>query len=529
MDSMRWGWTAFGLVLSCSAFACSSSSPGGSTSDAGDSGTLESSVKDAPVLEALPPFDGHFGGDGGDPGTGTLLQPFYGAVIDGVTSDGWVVYSNGGEVPTFYAASLDGGDGGAATSLGLAESYAYAFVVGEVTFLFTNIDVDATYSSPLSIWSSKGGQHLITENSYFQNAAVSSDNQYILYYDNFNSLAETADLYVASSDGSSPKLLQSALPNLMNGGNCQPNFGFAGTTAYVVYCGTPGDGGAANDIVMTFAPPSWAATNNLSGATSLNVGTEPTNTYLSVATASGLLVVPLAGGIPTPIDPTGLGGVFTSDSKNLVYNTSTKTLSRSPIAAPSPSVLVTGAVGGIYGLSPDNSTALVFASASQGLTDLYAASATKTDSGALTTLSSAATATPAGYGILAGDAFTADSAHVLFFTAVQQTTDGELYATLNTGSATGGTVTTLSPISNTAWVTSGTKVVFSDNLVFGASTTLDIRAVDVAAGGTPTYIRHGATAGGSAAFYLSPAKDKIIYSWTSPGTENGGIYVAPAP
>jgi hypothetical protein len=530
MDSMRWGLAACALVLSWGASGCSSSSAPAGTSDAGDAGKVPeaSGIKDV-VLEPLAPFDGHYGGDGGDPGTGTMLQPFYGAIIDGVTSDGWVVYSNGGEVPTFYAANLAGG--GTATDLGLAQSYGYAFVEGEVAFIFTSIDVDDnTYASPLSIWTSKGGEHVLTMNSFFENAAVSSDNQYVLYYDNLNTSAETGDLYVAKTDGTGATIVQRGLPGLTPGGACEPNFTFAGTTAIVAWCPT---GSTSSVNIAAYAPPMWgsavdAGTATLvTGATSLAIDVDPTNTTLAFVNAGGLQVIPLAGGAPTLIDATGTGGAFTKDGMNLVYTTSANTLALSPVAVPSTTPLVTAGVKGIYGLSPDNKTALVFSTAEgNGLTDLYTASAST--AGFTTKLTATDNATPAGFGILAGDPFTIDSSHVLFLSAVTTSAEGSPFGTLNAGSASTGASTPLSTASNTVWATTGTKVVYSDNLLFLATTTMDIKAVDVASG-TPTLISHGATAGSSAAFYLSPAKDKIIYSWTSPGTESGGIYVAPIP
>jgi hypothetical protein len=527
MDKVRWG---LGTVVALLGLGGCSSSSAPATSDAGDGGKAEAAVKDV-ALEPLPPFDGQYGGDGGSPGTGTMLTSFYGAVIDGITSDGWVVYSNGGEVPTFYAANLTGGT---TVDLGLAQSYGYAIVTGDVAFLFTSIDVDDnTYASPLSIWTSKGGQHTLTQNSFLENAAVSSDDTWVLYYDNLNPSNQTGDLYVAKTDGSSAAVLAPSLPGLAPGGSCEPNFGFAGTTAFVAWCPT---GSTTSVSISTFAlsAGAWSATNTLTAATSPAITVDPTNTYLAYVDSAGLEYVPLAGGTPTLIDATGTYGVFTKSGTSIVYPTSAKSLDRATIGsadagadASASEVLVASGVDGIYGLSPTNTTAVVFSAESSGLANVYTASATTP--GSLTKLTSATSSTVPGFGVFDGDAFTADSSQVLFFTSIQSSPEGSPFGALYAGVASSGAVTELSASSNTVWAYgAGTKVVYADNLLFEATTTLDIKAADVT-GGPTTLISHGATAGSGAAFFLSPDKTKIVYSWTSPGTENGGIYVAPVP
>jgi hypothetical protein len=526
MDALRSGLAALLVLSPLGTAACSSSSPsgtpdGGKTQD-GSTDAGNKDVKDV-ALEPLQPFDGQYAGPDASPGTGTLLQTGYGLILDGVTSDGQIIYSNAGEVPTFFAAPLAGG---AVVNLGLAGGYAYAIVSGQVAFIFTDLDLDeSSYASPLMIWTQKNGVQNLTMNSYLDTAAASSDNAYVLYLDNYSDEFETADLYVANTDGTGKTLLQTGVPDLSPGGTCVANFTFSGTTAILSQC----VGGSSSNVTLTtYQPPTWTATNTVTGVTSLGFGTEPTGTYVSVTTATGLEVVPLAGGTPTLIDATGVQGAFTSDAMNVVYATNLNTLVRSPIALPTPTVLVSAGVTGVFGLSPDDSTALVWnmGGTSSPLTDLSTASASAM--GSLTTYVSSASALLPGGGYFGGDAYSADSSHVLFFTSVQQTSEGQTFGALNVAEVGSTTPTQLSGDSNTVWSASGTKVVFSDNVTFEATTTLDIKAVDVASG-SPTLVSHGATGGGSAAFYLSPTKDKIIYSWTQPGTESGGIYVAPIP
>jgi hypothetical protein len=521
MRNMRSGGTALAALLSSLVASCSSSNPVTPPTDAGTDTKrpVESGVKDV-ILEPLEPFDGHYSAGDASAGTGKQFQQGYGLVLYGVTSDGSVVYGNGSEVPTFYTAPLKGG---AAVNLSPPVGAAYALVAGPVVFLFDDIEVDTpTYASPLIIWSAAGGLHTLTSSSFFENAAVSSDNKFLLYLDNYDSGGQTGDLYVAGIDGKNPTLLQSGLPGLTPGGACLPEFTFAGTTAIVSYC----VGGSATNVnINTYAGATWAATNNITGASSLGYRTDPTNTNLLYTSAAGLDVVPLAGGVPVVIDPLGTAGAFTKDGLNVVYATSANNLFRSPVATPTPALLVTGGVAGIYGLSPDDSTALVLANGTQ-LTDLYTASAATP--GALTTLDGAASASVPGFGLFYGDAFTADSSEVLFYTGVTASPFGTAYGTLNAAVASSAATTKLSSSSTTVVATTGTKVAFADNMNYGAITTCDIKAVDVK-GGTPTLITHAATSGANAAFLLSPDKTQIIYSWTNPGSESGGLYLAPVP
>jgi hypothetical protein len=537
MDVLRLGLAPFLLFSALAAAACSSSSTNVTQDGGTDSGTDAKQPDVAPkdvVLEPLQPFDGHFAGPDASPGTGTLFQTGYGLILDGVTSDGQVIYSNAGEVPTFFAAPLAGGP---VVNLGLAGGYAYAIIQGTVAFIFTNLDLDdSSYASPLMIWTQKNGVQMLTENSYLDTAAVSNDNSYILYIDNYSEEFQTGDLYVAGTDGKGRTLLAMGLQNLSPGGTCVPNFTFSGTTAILATCASASP---SNVTLNTYQPPpgadagtvdagSWTNTNTVTGVTSLGFAVEPTATYVAFTTSTGLEVAPLAGGIPTVIDPTGVHGAFTSDGMNIVYTTSTNTLASSPVAVPLPNVLVTAGVTGIFGLSPDNSSALLWnlGGTSSPLTDLSTASATA--AGALTTYVPTAAALIPGDGYFGGDAYSADSSHVLFFTNAMQTSEDQTFGALNVAAVGTVTATQLSADSTTVWAASGTKVVYADNVLFGATTTLDIDAVDVASG-TPTLISHLATSGATAAFFLTPAKDKIIYSWTQPGTENGGIYLAPVP
>jgi hypothetical protein len=520
MSKMRFCVAA--AVLACSSFsgACGSSS-GQAEKDSGLPDTV--TPKDAPhdaivdTRRQLPDVD--WGGNSdASPGTGTLLTPGYGLLLYGVTSDGYVIYSTSGEVTPYFAVPLTGGS---PVIIAKAVGYSYAAVSGHFVYLYLNLDVsdagEFTYGSPLSVWSSATGLHSIANNGFITNAAPSSDSMHVLYIDNFDVATSTGDLYVASPDGSGAQPLQTGMPGVSATTMCLPNFAFAGTTAVVSYC--PDGMTTTNANVQTYTSTAWAETNTLTAYKNAFVA-DPTDTNLLIAsTTTGLSVVPLAGGTPTPIDTTGTQGVFTSDGMHLVYATSASTLVRTPVASPSPTPLVTAGVSGIYTLSPDGNTALGPGTGD----DLFTASAVT--AGSLTTLSST-TMTAVGGVSEPGSAFTADSSHVLYFTgAAVSSTDGFTYGTLNAVATGSSTPTMLASNSTTVWAATGAKVVFDQAVMLGS----DISSVDLSGTSPPTPIATDAIHGSGAAFYMSAAGDKIIYSWTAPGTSTGGIYVAAVP
>ena len=124
-----------------------------------------------------------------------------------------------------------------------------------------------------------------------------------------------------------------------------------------------------------------------------------------------------------------------------------------------------------------------------------------------------------------GDAFTADSTHVLYASSNDVCTGA---ATFSAFPVNGGSPTQLGHDVWSNWSTTGAKVVFNDHYVatgglrFGRA---DIESVDLATGSTPTLVVSQA----DAVIDLSPARDQLVYSWSVQPGALAGIYVTPAP
>jgi hypothetical protein len=500
------------------------------TETAPDSGAPDVRVSDVSTRpdvapDATGPVDAKTS-DAVDAGSrGTLLTPGKDLVLWGVTSDGFAVYSVAKENPVVYAVSLEGG---APTEIDtLATEYSYALVQGNVVAVLN--DVASTGAGTIKLWTSTGGLHTISSTAYTYEFFLSPGLQQVAYLDDFDATLGTADLYVSQSDGTAATLLEAAVAGISNTSACYPQVGFAGSSVVLGYCPTPG---SMTGNIYSFAEPSWAPTTVVSGGYPYFIS-DPTGTNLLIF-ASGLQVIPVAGGTATTIDPNGMSAAFTSDGANVVYASSSGALMRSPIASPSPAVLVSGGVEGIYELSPDNSTALVFKSydSMTYLSDLYAASAVT--SGALTTLSMAETASvasPEQSGLVNGAAFTADSSHVLFYSGVS-TASYPYLGTLEVSTPSGPPLA-LATNSNTALPTGASTVVFEDNFALLAGMTvgtIDIKAIDTQAGGSPTLLVGGGNASSyGSSFYLSKDGSRVVYTQNATKTTQAGLFVTPVP
>jgi hypothetical protein len=330
--------------------------------------------------------------DSGNPGADvvtppqTMLASGKDYVLWGVTSDGFAIYSTATlSTTTVYAVSIDGGTPAEIDTL--TNQYSEVIVggfAGNTPLVFVLNGVTSTGLGTLKTWSSKGGLHTIASNAYAYQFAVSKDLQSIAYLANFDAMAQTADAYAAHIDGTGATLLQMGVAGLGNASTCYAELAFVGTSAVLGSCA----GGAMSGNIYSFAQSSWAKTT-VATAVYPYFSADPIGENLLVASSTGLQIIPVSGGAPTMIDPTGQNGIFTSDGASVVYVTGSGELSRSAIKSPTPTVLVSSGVQGLVGLSPDDSTVLVFKTydPSTYLSDLYSASAAT--SGALTTLSSA--------------------------------------------------------------------------------------------------------------------------------------------
>ena len=312
---------------------------------------------------------------------------------------------------------------------------------------------------------------------------------------------------------------------------CPLSLGFVGAYAVVVYCPAAGDagagdGGATNATVASFTGTGWATTAVLTTAATTGFTGDKVGAHITFGTAAGLEVATLAAGTATTIDATGTAGLFTSDGNHIVYVTSGGDIASAPSAGgTAPTVLVTGgAFTGLLGLSPNDAYVLAYKTltATAGgdvLNDEYVASATTP--GNATALSAGVTTA------IYGDPFTADSTHVMYDQNVSGGTGD-----FDTQAVTGGTAADDGP---TNWIwssTTGSKAIFNLNWAAGGNQTIngqagtaDLMAVDTAGSAAPTLLVTQA----DAYFFLTAAKDKVVYSWSYLPNSMSGIWVLPTP
>jgi hypothetical protein len=457
-----------------------------------------------------------------DSGAGaTLLAPGKDFVLWGVTSDGYAVYSAASlSSSTLYAVSLDGGTPLLIGTLSSQDSE--AVVAGSLVVVLNDI-TSSNGLGTIATWTSSAGFHTISTKAYAYDFDPSPDFQSLVYFDDFDPTAQTADAHVVKIDGSSNSTLQAGVSGIGYTSTCYPELMFAGTTVVLSYC-TPPSTSSGN--VYSFAAPSWTQTT-VASDTYPYVTPDPTGTNLLLY-GNGLQVVSVSGGTPTTIDASGQGGVFTSDGENVVYVSSSGALMRSPVASPSPTMLVASGLEGIFELSPDDSTALVFETYDQTtyLSDLYAASAVTP--GGLTTLSKDQTTAIGGGQIVYGSAFTGDSSHVLYYTGVS-TASYPYLGTLAVSPVASSSADTLAQNTNTAFASGKTKVVFEDNFALLAGSavgTVDVKSIDTQAGGSPTLVVKQANAGAYyGSFFLSADGSKIVYAQNATSTTKAGVFV----
>ncbi len=534
--------------LAIAAAACGGSTLGGSH----DSGTPEGSTYEAggpsndgggPVPDTGGPNDAAQSHDAA-PSTNRIASGEY-LVLWGVTGDGYAVYSTGASNPSFYAVSLAGG-----APIAIAQTsgngYPYAVVQQNVAFVYTN--PDQYYVGPVTAWTSGGGAHQLSASSYYATGA-SNDSTHIAYLDNVSEQSGDAglqivgDLYGANADGSGAKLLQAGVSGWYVAGsssssNCYTYFSFAGSYAVLFACNQ--SGGTPTEALWSYPSPGWQGAQIVANATSLS-GFDNAGTQALVTTSAGLQSVQLGTGTATTIDPTGAAGLYTSDGKNVVYVTTMGALARSPVASPAPQQLVASGVQGLWAISPDDKSVLLFESysAQTGLTDLYIAStAAPGNANPLVSAQTAMVGGPNSY--MAGNAFSADSSHALFWSGVTIPMGQQYFPVLGTlQSGTSGTAAPaqLGKNSNAAWALGGSAIAFADNLamVGNSNATFDIEWADTSKTMPVTTVVKGAIAStGGAPFYVSPAHDRVVYVGSQPADAGDAgsvldLYTAPVP
>jgi hypothetical protein len=173
--------------------------------------------------------------------------------------------------------------------------------------------------------------------------------------------------------------------------------------------------------------------------------------------------------------------------------------------------------GGFYAVSPAQTTVLYYQNSTSAGTDMYLSS-TVTPGSPLPIVA-------AQNGAVNGDAFTADSAYVLYSTTSDVCTGSASFNAFSTNSSSS---TVLGHNVWGDWSAQGSKVIFNDNyaatggLRFGRA---DIESVNLATGATPILVVGQA----DAVVDLTPAKDQIIYSWSLQPGALAGLYVVSIP
>ncbi|HEY8090382.1 MAG TPA: hypothetical protein VIF09_21120 [Polyangiaceae bacterium] len=513
---------------------CGSSDNGGSPADGGsDSSTLNDGTSGDGNGDAAAHDGGGDGGtglpDGAVPPTGTPLVQSATVVVDGVTSDDFAVYTD----TAASTVNVVPVAGGSPTKLGTDDGSGVA-VAGKAVLFWSGAG-GASGAGAFSVWTSAHGvQALATASPPSQGtpgmADVSSDGAHVLYFDNV--VADdagtqlTADFYVANTDGTGKTRVLGGVH--LDNQNCPPYAAFAGAYAVIAYCTTAGptpdagagDAGVAPSATLaTYTGASWATTATLSIASQPAFVVDKPGDEILYDTATGLSLASVGTGVSVPLDLTGLTGTFTSDGKNVVWVASDGSIKRAAVATPATATVLVAAGGGykgLLGLSPDDKWLLAYkAVGSGGTSDMYLASAET--AGAASTLSSATTAA------IYGDAFTADSSRVLFYTNIKSGAGD-----FNAAAVSGGAPTKLG---SNAWInasTTGTKALFNDNHVGGqqgAPGTADIEAVDTAATGAPKLMVTQA----DDLFYLTSARNKVVFSWSQVASSQAGLYATPVP
>jgi hypothetical protein len=516
------------------AFAGCGSSDAGPAPHGADA-SADASGDAAAALDATGASDGSGLPDGIAPPQGTHLLATTGAFkVNGVTVDGFVIYT---DVVAGTVNALPVG-GGSPVTISPVDDADTVFVDGGVVFVMPTVD-QATQTGPLTVWTSASGASPIATKTFAFDGAirVSPTGTHVVFLDGLDANGDVGDVYLVGVDGSKKTKL---VPGVGIAA-CFPRVGFAGAYAVVQFCAAPPtlDGGAGDDGGSDASDADASADGGgVSSATAAHLQSYLTTTGTRVLdtdvladdgfdlstndatmrvlahTTDGLTVFGADGTFAaTLLDADGVAGVFTADGASVVYVTATNALKRTTVTTPSPITLQASAAA-LLGLSPDESSVLTFRAQdpTTGNFDLYVSSSSA--SAAATTLTASTEAN------LFGDAFTADSSRVLYYTSIDPDT---MAGTLDVSAVTGGAPTA---IGTSVWIDTaltGTKVVFDDN--DADQVTGDLEIVDVATGAKPTLLVSQVDQD----FYVTAAKDKIVYGWSLVAGPYAGVWVMDVP
>ena len=420
--------------------------------------------------------------------------------LQGVTTDGYAIVTENIS-NALQAIPLAGG---AAVTIDAASSS--VAVRGKVVFSWHAVDTNGI--GGLTTWTASGGVKATATTTFADVAAANADGSTIAYLDAATA-AGPANMVFSLADGTGKKTLDA-----VNLSFCAPDLRYAAARPIASYCATS----------ATVTVASWDVTGGTKvtlQTTGKSFSTDTAGTKVFLVSASGAAsVIPITGGTATAVDTGVAAGAMLPDGTGVVYRMTAESIKRSPLPTVAPITLVTSGAKSFLGISPDGANALYRNAfvASSRLSDLFMAS-TLTP-GTPTTLNAATTTDPTYF----GDTFTTDNSRVMFATDVDTTTG---LASLKVKPVASGSISTISTAAWWAMAATGSKIVFDDGFVAGSSTTPsrgDIRIVDAATTAAATLLVTKA----DAFFLLSPAKDKLVYTYTFVPA-NQGLYVGALP
>jgi hypothetical protein len=456
-----------------------------------------------------------------------------------VTSDDYAIYTDFSS-NTLYAQSLTAGS--KAITLGTVDTNDFVFVGGKAVVFGTSAENDQNgpAGGAAMVWTSAAtaaaslGSNVVLASQFASPMAISSDGSYVVFFDDLDSTQTTATIYVAASDGTGKKALESSVD--VSYDQCAAQVGYAGAYALAAYCvvGDGGvdageaDGGTNFNVatVASFTGTSWTEATlatNVQAAISADTG----GTHVVVNGATGTAAVPIGGGSAVTIDPTGgLGsitfspGVLSSDGSHLAYTTTGQALDYAATSTPPSPVQLSpaGTFSDVITFSPDGNWLVGINNVDQnsGLTDLYLAATAAADGGAI------GLETTAGSYPLEGQLFTTDSSHVVYFTGLSQSG-----GTLNARALTAGaTATVLGSNAVTDLATTGAKIVFNGNAIgTNNGNYADLLGVDTSQTAAPALLVSAA----DTQFFLNKEKTVIVYTWSYLSGSNAGLWTLAAP
>jgi hypothetical protein len=515
----------------------------------------------SPVSDGGPASDGSpvsDASDGGESVASRLLVPGTSLVVEGVTSDDYVVYYDG-STQTYYAKPLNGG---AATAIYTAPAslYAgYAFLVNKVAFVWA---FDSSYVGTLATWVSGMPQAAVVSTGSlayrYQTVWAASDSQHIAYLQSTSSDTSVSALYGANPDGAGVTLLLSNVDTIASFTGqypgCFPRVVFRGDYAVVSYCAA-GDAGLtpmlqAFSISKGWAPvvvvpnrlPSFQYNPLDEAAFTFPFAVDPSGLELAVASASSangaLQVFPTDGGPGTVVDPNGIGAASLSFAGSgaspwsILYNTDAGALKQAYAANPAPQTLVDAGVNYFNGLSADGKWMLVSSSRNSGgwFSDVSLVS-TQTPGAPVLMASSAQygglPVTPRWYGRTA-TGFTTDSAYAMTQTNMKENASNQWMGYLRSISvAPPNTSKLLSTGYMVDYIAlTGSKLLLVDNVQDsdgGSPATVDLDVADPASSSGAVKIATTGTGNAAPSHELT----QIVYLQTL-GAQPG-IYAAPVP